>query len=63
MFGADPDRPEHVLLLFVWFRGFIVFLVLSVHTGNDSLDVSFPSVIRFSLTAHVMETGEGQLQN
>ncbi len=28
----------------------MVFLILSVHSGKDSLDVPFPSMIRFSLT-------------
>ncbi len=42
----------------------MVFLIMSVHSNNDRLDVRFPSMIRFSLTAagrDVMtaETGEG----
>ncbi len=33
----------------------MVFLILSVHSGKDSLNVSFSSMIRFSLTAAVRD--------
>ncbi len=77
MFGADtaglPHTCSPALIQDCVFRGVImVFLILSVYSGNDSLDVRFPSMIRFSVTAAVWvvmdaETGEGghggQLQN
>ncbi len=58
MFGADGAAAlffPHVLLLLFKIVGYggviMVFLILSVHSGNDSLDVAFHSMIRFSLTA------------
>ncbi len=48
----QPDYPAYILsrscLKVVWFRGVImVFLIFSVHSGKDSLNVSFSSMIRF----------------
>ncbi len=56
-----PHMFPHFCLKIVWFRGVImVFLILSVHSGNDSLNVPFSSMIRFSLTAAVREEMDGR---
>ncbi len=37
-----------------------VLLILSVHSDSDTLDASFPSMIRFSLTAAVRDVMDGR---
>ncbi len=55
MFGADTAAARFSHMRSPALVQDCVVLILSVHSGNDSLDAPFSSMIRFSLTAAVRD--------